>query len=123
MLEALRPIFNKQMRSSDGKIEAYLSLKSLSKMTSTKAIQKSIDNGFSREEHLRAVLDIQRLFENAKLAQTHKDSRSLSGNVLIHRLNSQLENGNALITTKESVDINKNRIYSLELELIPRFNN
>lgn len=68
------------------------------------------------------MLDIQRLFENAKLAQTHGDNKNLSENVLIHRLNSELENGNALITTKESLDINKNRVYSLELELTPRFN-
>ncbi|TLD91087.1 hypothetical protein LS74_010365 [Helicobacter magdeburgensis] len=119
MLEALKPIFNQTMTSSDG-VQAYMSLKSLSKMTSDKAIQKSIDNGFSREEHLKAVLDIQRLFENAKLAQTHGDNKNLSENVLIHRLNSELENGNALITTKESLDINKNRVYSLELT--PRFN-
>ncbi len=33
------------------------------------------------------------------------------------------ENANALITTKESIDKNKNRIYSIELELTPRFNN
>ena len=92
-------------------------------MTSDKAIQKIIDNGFSKEEHLKAVLDIKRLFENAKLAQTHKDNKGLSENVLIHRLNSELENANALITTKESIDINKNKIYSLELELTPRFNN
>ena len=121
MLEALKPIFNQTMTSSDG-VQAHMSLKSLSKMTSDKAIQKSIDNGFSREEHLKAVLDIQRLFENAKLAQTHTDNKGLNKNVLIHRLNSELENGNALITTKESLDTNKNRVYSLELELIPRFN-
>ncbi|WP_194146028.1 hypothetical protein, partial [Helicobacter bilis] len=121
MLEALKPIFNQTMISSDG-VQAYMSLKSLSKMTSPQAIQKSLDNGFSREEHLKAVLDIQRLFENAKLQATepHKSGET---NAIIHRLNSELENGNALITTKESLDTNKNRVYSLELELTPRFDN
>ncbi|WP_415580418.1 hypothetical protein, partial [Helicobacter labetoulli] len=119
MLEALKPIFNQTMTSSDG-VQAYMSLKSLSKMTSPQAIQKSIDNGFSREEHLRAVLDIQRLFENAKLQAT-EPHKSGEKNAIIHRLNSELENANALITTKESLDTNKNRVYSLELELIPRF--
>lgn len=120
ILAALKPIFNQTMQSADGKVQAYMSVKSLSKMTSDKAIQKSIDNGFSREEHLRAVLDIQRLFENAKLQATepHKSGQT---NAIIHRLNSELANGNALITTKESLDINKNRIYSIELELTPRF--
>ena len=121
MLEALKPIFNQTMTSSDG-VQAYMSLKSLSKMTSPQAIQKSIDNGFSREEHLKAVLDIERLFKNAKLQATepHKSGET---NAIIHRLNSELENGNALITTKESLDTNKNRVYSVELELTPRFDN
>lgn len=119
MIEALKPIFNQTMTSSDG-VQAYMSLKSLSKMTSPQAIQKSIDNGFSREEHLKAVLDIQRLFENAKLQAT-EPHKSGEKNAIIHRLNSELENGNALITTKESLDANKNRVYSLELELTPRF--
>ena len=119
MIEALKPIFNQTMTSSDG-VQAYMSLKSLSKMTSPQAIQKSIDNGFSREEHLKAVLDIQRLFENAKLQAT-EPHKSGEKNAIIHRLNSKLENGNALITTKESLDANKNRVYSLELELTPRF--
>ena len=119
MIEALKPIFNQTMTSSDG-VQAYMSLKSLSKMTSPQAIQKSIDNGFSREEHLKAVLDIQRLFENAKLQAT-EPHKSGEKNAIIHRLNSELENGNALITAKESLDTNKNRVYSLELELTPRF--
>ena len=120
LLAALKPIFNQTMTSADGKVKAYMSLKSLSKMTSDKAIQKSVDNGFSREQHLQAVLDIERLFENSKLQATepHKSGET---NAIIHRLNSELANGNALITTKESLDINKNRVYSLELELIPRF--
>ena len=122
LLAALKPIFNQTMTSADGKVKAYMSLKSLSKMTSDKAIQKSVDNGFSREQHLQAVLDIERLFENSKLQATepHKSGET---NAIIHRLNSELANGNALITTKESLDINKNRVYSLELELTPRFNN
>ena len=122
LLAALKPIFNQTMTSADGKVKAYMSLKSLSKMTSDKAIQKSVDNGFSREQHLQAVLDIERLFKNSKLQATepHKSGET---NAIIHRLNSELANGNALITTKESLDINKNRIYSVELELIPRFNN
>ena len=122
LLAALKPIFNQTMTSADGKVKAYMSLKSLSKMTSDKAIQKSVDNGFSREQHLQAVLDIERLFENSKLQATepHKSGET---NAIIHRLNSELANGNALITTKESLDINKNRVYSLELELIPRFSN
>ena len=85
LLAALKPIFNQTMTSADGKVKAYMSLKSLSKMTSDKAIQKSVDNGFSREQHLQAVLDIERLFENSKLQATepHKSGET---NAIIHRI-------------------------------------
>ncbi|EMI4816224.1 hypothetical protein V6N98_001680, partial [Campylobacter upsaliensis] len=118
MLERLKPLFNQEITTKDG-FKGAFNLKSLSKMTSDKAIQKSINNGFSKEEHLRAVLDIEKLFKNASLAKTHKDEKG--GSVIIHRFNSEFENANALITTKESLDKDLNKIYSLELELTPRF--
>ena len=89
-------------------------------MLSDKAIEKSINNGFSREEHLKAVYEIKSLFENSKLMATNND-KSRDENILIHRFNSDFMDANALITTKESLDKNKNRIYSVELELTPRF--
>ncbi|EJE0943279.1 DEAD/DEAH box helicase family protein, partial [Campylobacter upsaliensis] len=119
MLEHLKPLFNQEITTKDG-FKGVFNLKSLSKMTSDKAIQKSVNNGFSKEEHLRAVLDIERLFKNANLAKTYNDEKG-GKNVLIHRFNSEFENANALITTKESLDKDLNKIYSLELELTPRF--
>ncbi|HEC1570250.1 TPA: hypothetical protein R1X71_001260 [Campylobacter upsaliensis] len=119
MLERLKPLFKQEIYTKDG-FKGVFNLKSLSKMTSDKAIQKSINNGFSKEEHLRAVLDIERLFKNANLAKTYNDEKG-GKNVLIHRFNSEFENANALITTKESLDKDLNKIYSLELELTPRF--
>ncbi|EQB0813906.1 hypothetical protein ACYA4W_001723, partial [Campylobacter upsaliensis] len=119
MLERLKPLFNQEITTKDG-FKGVFNLKSLSKMTSDKAIQKSVNNGFSKEEHLRAVLDIERLFKNANLAKTYNDEKG-GKNVLIHRFNSEFENANALITTKESLDKDLNKIYSLELELTPRF--
>ncbi|WP_270971895.1 PBECR2 nuclease fold domain-containing protein [Campylobacter upsaliensis] len=119
MLERLKPLFNQEIITKDG-FKAVFNLKSLSKMTSDKAIQKSINNGFSKEKHLRAVLDIESLFKKANLVKTHEDEKG-GKNVLIHRFNSEFENANALITTKESLDKNLNKIYTLELELTPRF--
>ncbi|MCR2090382.1 ADP-ribosyltransferase-containing protein, partial [Campylobacter upsaliensis] len=119
MLERLKPLFNQEITTKDG-FKGVFNLKSLSKMTSDKAIQKSVNNGFSKEEHLRAVLDIERLFKNANLAKTYNDEKG-GKNVLIHRFNSEFENANALITTKESLDKDLNKIYTLELELTPRF--
>ncbi|EAK0456536.1 hypothetical protein YZ63_05200 [Campylobacter upsaliensis] len=120
MLERLKPLFNQEITTKDG-FKGVFNLKSLSKMTSDKAIQKSVNNGFSKEEHLRAVLDIERLFKNANLAKTYNDEKGGSESVIIHRFNSEFENANALITTKESLDKDLNKIYTLELELTPRF--
>ena len=72
MLERLKPLFNQEIITKDG-FKAVFNLKSLSKMTSDKAIQKSINNGFSKEKHLRAVLDIESLFKKANLVKTHED--------------------------------------------------
>lgn len=118
-LPRLKPLFNQELISQTGE-KAYFNLKSLSKMMSDKAIKKSLENGFSREQHLRAVSEIKKLFEKASLVKTDKDLKG-SRSILIHRFNSEFENSNALITTKESLDKNKNKIYSVELELTPRF--
>lgn len=118
-LPRLKPLFNQELISQTGE-KAYFNLKSLSKMMSDKAIKKSLENGFSREQHLRAVSEIKKLFEKASLVKTDKDLKG-SGSILIHCFNSEFENSNALITTKESLDKNKNKIYSVELELTPRF--
>lgn len=118
-LERLKPLFNIELENADGN-KAYFNLRSLSKMLSEPAIQKSINNGFTREEHLNAVLQIAPLFKKSKLAKT-EPHKSGEDNTIINRFNAEYKNANALITSKESLDDNKNRIYSLELELIPRF--
>ena len=120
-LKELQPLFNEVLTSKEGK-EAHLNLKSLSKMLSDTAINKSLKNGFTREQHLKAVREIKSLFENAHLAHIEKGTKPTDKDLIINRFNSDFENANALITTKEHLDTNKNRIYSVELEITPRFN-
>ncbi|WP_233704105.1 putative barnase/colicin E5 family endoribonuclease [Helicobacter mesocricetorum] len=115
----LKPILNTTLTSADGN-NATLSLKSLNKMVSDSAVNKSIQNGFNRDTHLNAVANIENLFKNAKL-QTSYNGEKVGDNTIIHRFNSEYGNANALITTKESLDKDLNKVYSLELELTPRY--
>ena len=99
-------------------INATLSINSIGKMISDKAIQKSLDNGFSREEHLKAVLDIRPLFENAIRRESTQDKKG--NGLIIHRLESNIdEKSLALITLKESQQHGR-KIYTIELQLSPK---
>lgn len=119
LLQRLEPILNKPLTNAQG-VQAYINHTSIDKMLSDKAIAKSVQNGFSKQEHLEAVGDIERLFSISQEAATHSHKGD-NPSVIIHRLNAPFNNANALITTKESLDKDKNRIYSVELELTPRF--
>ncbi|MGQ2892793.1 hypothetical protein HLX34_000010 (plasmid) [Campylobacter coli] len=107
----LKSILNKDIENSQTKIKARVSTTGLNKMTSDKAIQKSINNGFTLEEHFKAVNNIEGLFKNAKfiMSEADKDVKA------IHRYVANLNNSQAKITLKESYE-HGHRIYSLELE-------
>ena len=119
LLQRLESILNKPLTNAQG-VQAYINHASIDKMLSDKAIAKSVQNGFSKQEHLEAVGDIERLFSISQEAATHSHKGD-NPSVIICRLNAPFKNANALITTKESLDKDKNRIYSVELELTPRF--
>ena len=57
-------------------ISAVLSKKSLEKMTSAKAIEKSKANGFSLDEHFEIAEDIIALFKKARLIMSHADLKN-----------------------------------------------
>ncbi|STO96242.1 PBECR2 nuclease fold domain-containing protein [Helicobacter canis] len=116
--QQLQSIKNKDLPHKSG-IIARLSSTGIDKMLSDKAIQKSLDNGFSKEQHLSAVADIERLFKNSDFSHTEPPKNHSADIVGVHRyINAQdlqEQNAQALITLKESVQ-NGNRIYSVELE-------
>lgn len=85
-------------------------------MTSDKAVAKSVANGFSEVEHFNAVQEVDKLYQRAVFKQSEKDPKNNDPALIIHRYNAEHDNANALITIKESVDKDQNRIYSLELE-------
>ena len=116
--EVLAPIINRPITNkNDGRV-AQVSRKNVEKMTSDKSIAKSVDNGFSEAEHFNAVRDIEKLYQNAVLKETHKDIKGQNDAVLIHRYNAKYGDKNALITLKETLSgqYQGNKIYTLELE-------
>ncbi|ARJ57335.1 hypothetical protein [Campylobacter cuniculorum] len=117
----LQPLLNKDIVNVNTNERAILTNKGLRKMMSEKAINKSVQNGFSRDEHFCAVNHIKSLFENAKKSHISTDLKHNDKKLLIHRYNANFKlnnkEANALITIKEILE-NGKHIYSLELENI-----
>ncbi|ELK5620318.1 hypothetical protein Q6T38_001158 [Campylobacter upsaliensis] len=109
----LKAKINQAITNENTGEKAILTNKGISKMLSDKAISKSVDNGFSREEHLRAVGVVDELFKRAKRAFSKRDEKDK--NLSIYRYNAPFKNANALMTLKDYKQ-NGKRIYSLELE-------
>ena len=105
--------------NKDTGINAQLSRRQRGKLFSRDAIIKSKANGFSYEQHLEAVANIQDLYENAVLLVKTDDLKNNDPNVKIYRFASPFvigeEIADALLTVKESLDKNSKKIYSLEL--------
>ena len=123
LLNKLKPVLGKLVNISTG-IEANLSKKSLDKMTSAKALEKSKTNGFTLDEHFELAAKIKPLYESAILVTAHGNLKNPDDpNVVsIKRFVSAaiLKSGkkaDVLITVKESI-ANGHRIYSIELDEI-----
>ncbi|WP_233702832.1 LPD3 domain-containing protein [Helicobacter felis] len=117
--QALHPILNQDIMNKETGIIARISRNGLDKISSKKALDKSLENGFTKEEHFKVGADIKALFENARLGEMHADYKERSGVEAIHRYFTQININNkkaqAKITVRETTD-QGHRIYSLELE-------
>lgn len=113
----LQPIVGKDITNQSTGISAQVSQTSIAKMSSDKAVQKSLDNGFSAEQHFQAAKDIQNLYEKALLKQTRDDTKHNDPAIKIHEFVSKVtDDTQALILVKESLDKDARRIYTLELQ-------
>ncbi|WP_077389593.1 hypothetical protein [Helicobacter bilis] len=113
----LTPILNKDITNISSGITAQVSKTSIKKMGSDKAVNKSIENGFSLQQHFKASADIENLYKNATKKATTKDLKNGDPAIQIHTFISQVnDNANAKILVKESLDKDSRRIYTLELE-------
>ncbi len=99
-------------------VEAVFSKQSFGKLISSKAVHKSIENGFTAAQHNAAVEQIQTLFENSFLLVERGDKAGDVNVKAIRRFASPVKvNGKwalAWITTKESTE-HGNRMYSVEM--------
>uniref|UniRef100_UPI0013152BE1 ADP-ribosyltransferase-containing protein n=1 Tax=Helicobacter mesocricetorum TaxID=87012 RepID=UPI0013152BE1 len=117
--EALSPYINKEITNKETGLSGTISIKEINKISSSKAVDKSIYNGFSRDEHFKVSEHLKELFENAHLKQTHTDYKGKPNIQAVHRFNTPLS-----INDKEAVAkitlfekrLGNNKIYSLELE-------
>lgn len=106
-------------RNEDSGIEANLNGRSLKKLGSDKAIEKSKANGFTISEHFEAAAKIRELYIKAKLVETSPDKKGSAQILSIKRFVAPftLKSGRkatAYITVKESID-SGHKIYSVEL--------
>jgi len=107
------------IKSGDGE-EAKLSKTSIGKLFSNPAIEKSMNNGFTREQHFAAVSDIANLFANSVKVLTHPDKNGDPNIKAMHRFAAPLfEDNSAFITVKEASEQGK-KIYAVELIEIGR---
>ncbi|WP_233705179.1 LPD3 domain-containing protein [Helicobacter bizzozeronii] len=115
----LMPILNQDIKNKETGVIARISGTGLNKISSEKALNKSLENGFTKEEHFKVGADIKALFENARLGKTHEDYKGRADIKAVHRyfteININGKKAQAKITLKESVQ-QGHRIYSLELE-------
>ena len=103
----------------DGR-EVKFTKRSLEKMTSGSAVGKSLDNGFTRDDHYEAAQNILEIFKTAKFLQTEKPKNGSLDILGVHKYMGEYKNANVKITIKE-IKENGNRFYSIELlELLSR---
>ena len=121
--EALNPYLNKEIVNKETGIIAQISTTGLSKISSKKAVDKSIANGFTRDEHFKVAQDLKSLFENSKLKESHADTKARDEIQAVHRFTKSLQiNGSqaeAKITLFENNQAG-NKTYSLELESLEK---
>ena len=120
---ALEPSLNKEIVNKETNITATISTKGLTKISSSKAVAKSVKNGFTRDEHFKVAQDLKNLFENSTLKESHADTKARDEIQAVHRFTKDLEiNGSqaeAKITLFENNQAG-NKIYSIELESLER---
>jgi len=114
------------LRNAQNGDEVRLSKTSIGKMLSNAAVQKSINNGFTREQHYAVASDIDNLFVNSIKILEYTDKNG-DPNLFIHRYAAILYFSDAIayITVRETKLIKHKyvgkRIYSTEIIEIKKF--
>ena len=117
--EAIKDILNKDITNKETGMVARISRTGVNKISSQKALNKSLNNGYTKEEHYKAGEHIKELFEKGSLREKHKDYKDRAEIQAVYRFVTPItinnKQANVLITMFENNQAG-NKIYSLELE-------
>ena len=97
------------------------SMNSIRKLTSDKAVTKTVVNGFSIEDHFEAAQNIKEIFENSYYIGTFSNDKNVENVIDIKRFQKKInlstgQKAYAYITIKNTVQ-QKDKLYSVELIL------
>ncbi|MGX3045987.1 LPD3 domain-containing protein [Helicobacter sp. T3_23-1056] len=114
---ALASIKDTELINKATGLKASISQHEINKISNPKAVNKSVVNGFSRDEHFKTAENLKELYENAYLKNKHLDDKGRGWEVyrLVAELKINKKLAQAKITAFEK-KIGKNRIYTIELE-------
>ena len=119
----LQDILGKPVTNKKTGMSATINRVQRDKLTSGKAVGKSIKNGFTPQEHFAAAANIKQLFENAVLLESRSDRNQDANIKAIHLFGVPVDfdgkEGAAFILVKESIQ-HGGRIYTLELSGIKK---
>lgn len=121
LAKQLAPFLNRIIVNKKINMKVRFSKNSLGKVSSDKAITKSVVNGFSVQEHFEALADLKTIFETADFAGSFPDRNNDPNVIAMHRLRKDItlisgKNAVAYMTLKE-VKKEGNRFYTMELIL------
>lgn len=126
-LQALKGVI---LKNNDTEINAQINTTQYNKMTNNEAQQRSINNGFTKEDHFNALGQMQELFKNAILVLEREDKNeeiiSIRRFIAPIKIDVKTQEGikrkNAFVklTVKEIIDKKKvgNRLYAAELNYL-----
>ncbi|MDY5821386.1 MAG: hypothetical protein SPJ83_01115, partial [Helicobacter sp.] len=122
LIGVLSPYKTQPITNKETGMQGFITTDEINKISSKKAIDKSVANGFSRDEHFKVAQDLKILFENSKLKESHADNKQRE-HIKVHRFIQDLsindKEAQAKITLFEKIE-GKNRIYTLELESLDK---
>ncbi|EAL4139356.1 hypothetical protein DMN64_08190, partial [Campylobacter upsaliensis] len=117
----LKPFTHKLIKNKNDNTKAIVTMSGIKEMLSAKAINQSVKNGFKAKQHIKAVMALPTLFENA-VFKDKQAQRHFKDYVEAYRVYSaDFEGGKAIISVQER-KIGNDVLYFLKLDEL-RLNN
>jgi hypothetical protein len=102
------------IKNIDGE-EATINKKTIGKMLAPKTVNKSVENGFAKEQHFAVASDIENLYKNSIKVLTHMHNESNLDIKAIHRFVAPIYKDNGVFITVRELTEHGKKIYSIEL--------